>query len=109
MEDTLREILRDAPVRPGSELPNGAVTLMQDKTAEFEHGHEFVVLAVRPGFQPFVTWRRHIGVEQKSDGNFGMVDYCWSGSYYEDLLNAVTKFDERVETEKERAAARFGM
>jgi hypothetical protein len=88
--------IRNAKKNPGQELPNGAVILAQRRLKEQDHGDEYLVLAVQPGFQPFVVWRRLIGTQHGAVHEFLPLDYCWAGGYHRDLADAIREYEERT-------------
>lgn len=102
--EAVKQSVRDADRRVGEELPNGALILQDSyvraliRSDGLTWAEEHVVLAVAKGnFQPFVTWVRVIGTEQKSDGSYGSTDYCQHGHYFRDVESAVEDFKARVD------------
>lgn len=96
-EKAIENVVRNASTSPGHELPNGATILAQEEERRNEMGREYIVLAVHRGYQPFVIWRRLIGIEQKADGHsWGPLDYCWAGEYHKDLGDALASYQERT-------------
>lgn len=87
--------LNQAPSTPGSELPNHGTILAQRLHRERDHGNEYIVLAVTVGYQPFVVWRREVGVERLATGGWRGFDACFSGDYYTELADAIAGYEER--------------
>lgn len=101
-EETRNKAIRDA-VRNSSKVPgrklgsNDGIILQQALIKENEWANEYIVLALVEGnFQPFVTWKRTVGVQQLADGKYGPIEYCWSGEYHRDLMKALMDFESRV-------------
>jgi hypothetical protein len=96
--DAILQAVRERKLAVGRKMPNEGIILMHSLIAEHEWANEYMVLAIVEGqFQPFVTWRRTIGVEQKADGSYGPIEYCWSGGYHRRLSDAIDDFVRRVE------------
>lgn len=94
-EQALAEAQRSAPIRPGHVLGNGAVIIDCKERRHLPHAVEYDVLAVHPGFQPYVIWIYVVGVEQKADGSFGtMAPYCFSGHYFRKLQDAISAWED---------------
>lgn len=94
----LTDAQRNAKKKVGDQLGNGAIIIDQSDVIErTEEAHVYVVLAMVPDtFQPYVTWKRVVGIEQKADGNYGPgVDYCWAGGYHRNIVNAVADYQQR--------------
>jgi hypothetical protein len=68
-------VTRPSPLMPGDRLPNGAIVLKM-------RGE--IVLALYPGWQPWVTWRLD------DDHN------AYLGHYFETLARALEDFDKRT-------------
>lgn len=89
--------IREAKTKPGMVMPNGATILQQTEVAANEWGKDYIVLAVYQGFQPYVVWKRCIGIEQKADGrSYGSLDYCVFGDYHRDLNDAICSYEKRI-------------
>jgi hypothetical protein len=81
----------------GLTMPNGGVVLAAHQTGELEYGREYTVLAMVPGtFQPFVVWKRFVGVQQVANGGYSKLDYCFSGDYHADISEAVAAYGTRA-------------
>lgn len=98
----LNEALRREPSRPGDQLHNGAMIVkIAEVSRDEDRAVEYVILAVHKGFQPYVTWRYVIGIDQLATGGFRpMPSYCWAGDYFRDLNEALGSFDGRVATNR---------
>lgn len=89
---------------PGREIGNHALLLAEsrpvikdpsDERYPFDSRRESYVLCVTPGFQPFVTWRRTVFIEQTATGALRCSEYCYSGDYYHQLDTALNGYLER--------------
>jgi hypothetical protein len=96
LEQHVKEAVRGANTKVGQPLKNGAIIIKQERVRETEYGNEYIVLAVWPGFQPFKTWLRVIGVQQMADGNYGPLDYTTWGHAVGNLHEAIALFEQRV-------------
>jgi hypothetical protein len=81
----------------GDDLPNGARLLALRWTEVEENVMGGVVLAVRSGHSPFVTWRRTVEVSLSATGHPFQTDSCFWGHYFNHLQDALNDFEERVE------------
>jgi hypothetical protein len=85
--------------KPGEQLINGAVLLVEEVHYEDANNRESVVAAAIWGTaQPFVNWRRFIHLD--SDGNVTGETLVW-GHYYKKPQEMMADFDVRVNDLKE--------
>lgn len=82
MNETTGELV----MLPGTELPNGAVVV----AASARNAHEWILLAMRPGFHAgddaYVTWK----ASRPGDGS----DTSW-GHYFDNIVDAARDYMER--------------
>lgn len=95
-ESAVKEAVRKANTRVGQPLKNGAIIVKHELVSQTEYGNEYIVLAVWPGFQPYKTWLRCIGIQQHADGSLGPLDYTVWGHATSTLHEALALFEQRV-------------
>ena len=84
-------------IRPGDKLPNHATLLANHW---FKVGNEEllgIVLAVRGGVEPFVTWERSVCMTTTATGRDQQVDLTYWGHYFRTLDDALANYNRRVE------------
>jgi hypothetical protein len=97
MAKALAEATRKAARQVGDVMSNGGTILAIHKVSEDDRTREYVVLALVPGYQPFVTWRYVIGITDLATGGYGPTSpYCWAGDYHRDLGAALDSFNIRT-------------
>jgi hypothetical protein len=91
------------PKKPGKELPNEAIILVETELRRYDFRRDSLVLTVVPGSaRPFAIWTRTIGEEQKATGGWGVLDYCFQGDYFSTLEEAIDNFKHRYEVQMDR-------